>query len=244
MARQCRRRFAAAAANAAEGFSYAYRQSKTKAQRGFSSCCCYCSLTTHTHGYTQSALGKNQEGGPPASFLASAALRSAAAGSNVSSDSSMKKDLSRSPSLTHALCTWWRIITKNGILFSRRRQQQQRQRRNVRLFVVVVVAAVLFCCCCCWFYYSCCCCWLSESCWEKYSWTPQRTHFVDDARFIRLGVRSSPLLPSPLTKLNGCGAQKTLNSIKSSIHTYNVTNVVTHTICMCVCVRACNVCMC
>lgn len=174
----------------------------------------------------------------------------AAAGSNVSSDSSMKKDLSRSPSLTHALCTckvlflrrWWRIITKNGILFSRRRQQQQqRQRRNVRLFVVVVVAAVLFCCCCCWFYYSCCCCcWLSESCWEKYSWTPQQTHFVDDARFIRLGVRSSPLLPSPLTKLNGCGAQKTLSSIKSSIpyiHTYNVTNVVTHTLYACVCVR-------
>lgn len=168
----------------------------------------------------------------------------------------MKKDLSRSPSLTHALCTckvlflrrWWRIITKNGILFSRRRQQQQqrrqqRQRRNVRLFVVVVVAAVLFCCCCCcWFYYSCCCCWLSESCWEKYSWTPQQTHFVDDARFIRLGVHYSPLPTSPLTKPNGCGAQKTLNSIKSSIHTYNVTNVVTHTICMCVCV--CDICMC
>lgn len=192
-------------------------KAKQKAQRGFSSCCCYCSLTTHTHThiYRESALGKNQEGGPPASFLVSAALRSADAcsDSNVSSDSSMKKDLSRSPSLTHALCTckvlflrrWWRIITKNGILFSRRRQQkqqqqrQQRQRRNVRLFVVVVVAAVLFCCCCCcWFYYSCCC-WLSESCWEKYSWTPQQTHFVDDARFIHLGVLSSTLPSSHLS---------------------------------------------
>lgn len=33
--------------------------------------------------------------------------------------------------------------------------------------------------CCCCFYYSCCgcCCfWLSESCWEKYSWTPQQTY--------------------------------------------------------------------
>lgn len=138
----------------------------------------------------------------------------------------MKKDLSRSPSLTHALCTckvlflrrWWRIITKNGILFSRRRQhqQQQRQRRNVRLFVVVVVAAVLL---------------LlllvlllllllllvERELLGKVQLDPTANTF---RRWRALYTLGGSLLYSPLSNQNGCGAQKTLNSIKSNIHTY------------------------
>lgn len=139
----------------------------------------------------------------------------------------MKKDLSRSPSLTHALCTckvlflrrWWRIITKNGILFSRRRQhqQQQRQRRNVRLFVVVVVAAVLLLLLLVLLLLLLLLLLVERELLGKVQLDPTANTF---RRWRALYTLGGSLLYSPLSNQNGCGAQKTLNSIKSNIHTY------------------------
>jgi len=112
--------------------------------------------------------------------------------------------------VTHALCTckvlflrrWWRIITKNGILFS--------SAGRGRMF-----CSYDCCCCCCFHYYSLL---LSEvvCCWKKVQLDPKE-NFVDDARAFYAPSSSS-----------SWGSFSTFsNSIKSNIEHIKTTTTAT-----------------